>query len=424
MKLLNLTTRYITILLLVIIPVWGTVFYYSMLNEIYDSIDDGLDNQKGLIINKAAIDSSILTKNSFDEGDYAIIKADKASAIAHFDRYSDTLIYMQNEKSEEPVRMLKTVFRQNNNYYELKVVTSMVEEDDLIAQLLYSLLWLFGGLVISIVILNNVLLRRIWKPFHHLLSQLKKYRFDQPVNISATPSSIDEFNQLNDTIQKLLNRNMEIFNSQKRFIENASHELQTPLAIGINKLEMLAETEGLTEEQLTILSKAMDNLGKLTRLNKSLLLISKIENKQYQELDEINLNILAKKVVEDFTDLSEYYKVETVIEENGNCILQMNTDLALILLTNLIKNAIVHNIPGGKVQIIITENKFEINNTGSGEALNEETIFKRFQKQSSSSAATGIGLALTKSIVEFYNFKISYHFNGKHCLVVNFSTTG
>jgi len=423
MKLLNLTSRYISILLLVIIAIWGTVFYYAMLDEIYDSIDDGLDNQKGLVISKAITDSTILTKSNFDETDYAIREVNKITAVTHFDKYIDTVMYMQNEKSEEPVRMLQTVFEYNNRYYELKVVTSMVEEDDLIRQLLYSLLWLYGGLVISIVILNNFLLRHIWRPFHHLLNQLRKYRFDLPSKVSEVPTPIEEFNLLNDTIQKLLDRNIEIFKSQKRFIEDASHEMQTPLAIGINKLDTLAETQGLTEEQLKLLSAAMDNLAKLTRLNKSLLLISKIENKQFPEIKNISFNELSQKVLDDFKDLSDYYNIQTSLVETGSCIQQMNEDLALILLTNLVKNAIVHNKPEGHVQINISKNILEVSNSGRDEALDAQQIFKRFHKQSSSPSATGIGLALVKTIVEFYDFQISYHFNGFHCLVVKFSPT-
>ena len=250
MKLLNLTSRYFSIALLIIIPIWAAIFYYAMLDEIYDSIDDGLDNQKGLIVRKAEADTALLGKSDFEEGDHAIREIQPGNAINHYDEYIDTLMYMENEKSEEPVRMLKTFFLHNGKYYELQVVTSMVEEDDLLRQLLYSLFWLYGGLVITIVILNNFLLRKIWKPFQKLLLQLRSYRLDKPEKIEPLTSKVEEFNKLNDTVQKLLDRNMTIYSSQRQFIENASHELQTPLAIGIARLETLAGDPLLTEQQL------------------------------------------------------------------------------------------------------------------------------------------------------------------------------
>src|SRR5688572_10493512 len=122
MKLLNFTTSYFAVFLLIIISIWATIFYYAMLDEIYDSIDDGLDNQKGLIIQKALKDSSTLTKKGFDEGDYAIKEINGSAALTFHDIYRDTMMYMQNEQDYEPVRMLRTVFRDDGRYYELQVV--------------------------------------------------------------------------------------------------------------------------------------------------------------------------------------------------------------------------------------------------------------------------------------------------------------
>src|SRR5687767_9563966 len=123
-----------------------------MLDEIYDSIDDGLDNQKGLVIQKAARDSTLLNKKGFEEIDYSIIRIPSEKATTFNDVYIDTSMYMQNEKSFEPVRMLKTVFIQDGRYYQLQIVTSMVEEDDLIEELLYALLWLYLGMIITILV--------------------------------------------------------------------------------------------------------------------------------------------------------------------------------------------------------------------------------------------------------------------------------
>ena len=296
MKVLNYSTSYFAVILLILISIWAAIFYYAMLDEIYDSIDDGLDNQKGLIIQKVSTDSSILRKSNFEEGDYAITETSYQLAKDVTDVYVDTMMYMQNEKDFEPVRLLRTYFHHNGKYYQMQVVTSMVEEDDLTANLLYAMLWLYLGLVATIIILNNFLLKRIWSPFYHLLKQLKKFKLEKPADINVKQTRIDEFRLLNETVNRLLKSNINSYNSQKHFIENAAHELQTPLAISINKLEALAETNTLTEDQLKLLASALDNLERLTHLNKSLLLLSRIENKQFLAEEEISINELVKKI--------------------------------------------------------------------------------------------------------------------------------
>jgi len=420
MKLLNYTSAYFAAILLIIISIWAGIFYYTLLDEIYDSIDDGLDNQKGLVIQKASVDSTVLQKNDFDETDYAIREITAGDALNFQDIYTDTMMYMQNEKSDEPVRLLKTVFLQNDKYYQLQVATSMVEEDDLIKQLFYSLAWLYVGLVITILFFNNFLLKRVWHPFYHLLKQLKKFRLDKPEPLNTAKTKVDEFKLLNETIQKLLQRNVDIYNSQKDLIENASHELQTPLAISINKLETLADNNQLPEEQLKLLAAALDNLDRLTRLNKSLLLLSKIENKQFADETPVIINKLVQKTVDDFADLSQFNHLKVELIEKETCIQTMNADLVAVLVTNLIKNAIVHNEPGGFVRIVIAHNSLSVENSGQAKSLDPDKIFRRFHSDQPSSESTGLGLAIVKAITDLYNFKAVYQYKQCHIISIHF----
>ncbi|HET9432175.1 MAG TPA: histidine kinase dimerization/phospho-acceptor domain-containing protein, partial [Chitinophagaceae bacterium] len=318
MKLLNYTSVYFSVALLIVISIWAAAFYYTMLIEIYDSIDDGLDNQKGLVIQKAATDTALLNKNNFDESDYTINEIPAGTAVNLRDMYIDTMMFMQNEKSDEPVRLLKTVFLQNGKYYELKVATSMVEEDDLVRQMFFSILWLYLGLVLFIIIFNNFLFKKIWQPFYQLLKHLKKFRLDKPEPVAPIKTKVDEFNMLSVTVQKFVQRNIDTYTSQKHFIENASHELQTPLAISINKLEALAEDDQLKPDQLKLVASALDHLERLTRLNKSLLLLSKIENKQFAEASPVDINELIQKIAADFSDQLTFSDLKlTIIEKNS-----------------------------------------------------------------------------------------------------------
>lgn len=420
MKLLNYTSVYFSVALLIVISVWAAAFYYTMLIEIYDSIDDGLDNQKGLVIQKAITDTTLLYKNNFDESDYTINEIPAGAAVNLRDTYIDTMMFMQNEKSDEPVRLLKTVFLQNGKYYELKVATSMVEEDDLVRQMFFSILWLYLGLVLFIIIFNNFLFRKIWQPFYQLLKHLKSFRLDKSQPVASIKTKVDEFNMLNETVQKFVQGNIDTYTSQKHFIENASHELQTPLAISINKLESLAEDDQLKPEQLKLVASALDHLERLTRLNKSLLLLSRIENKQFVESSPVNINQLIQKITGDFSDQLTFSDLKLNIIEKNPCVKKMNLDLATIFFINLVKNAIIHNKPGGFITITIQSDLLIVENSGVEKALDEEKIFSRFHSDEPSAVSTGLGLAIVKAIGELYDFKISYRYEKQHIITVHF----
>lgn len=420
MKLYNYTSSRFAVVLFFLLTIWAAIFYYSMLDEIYDSLDDGLENQKLLVIEQAQKDTAVLQKKEFGEGYYKIQKLNLQQAEAYKDNYIDTLMYVLYEEDFEPYRMLKSAFKQNGAFYEVQVITSMVEEDDLVANLLFSLLFLYVGLMISIIVLNNYLLKKTWRPFYQVIEWLQNFRLDNPIPAKRFDTNIEEFSLLNDRVIKLIERNTQVYNDQKEFIENAAHELQTPLGISMNKLEILVENFDHDKEALKIIASVMDNLQRLTQLNKSLLLLSKINNKQFLGSPEVNFNNLLKQVVEDFSEQAKYKNVKISLKENGNCTKRMHADLARILVTNIIKNAILHNYPGGYVNIMVSEYEIRVENSGSPESLDSQQIFNRFQKGQASQYSTGLGLAIVKAIAELYEFSISYNFQDKHIMTIKY----
>jgi signal transduction histidine kinase len=422
-KLQSYTLLYLSIALLAVIGIWAVIFYVNMLDEIYDSIDDGLDNSRLLIMKKVETDTSIIHKNEFLESNYAIREIPPGEAIPKKDSYFDSALYMQNEKDFEPVRMLRTAFRaQDEKYYELTIVSSMVEEDDLISDLLYALIWLYLILLASVLLINKVLLRKIWTPFYETLNNLKNFRLGQQEVFSPSPTKVDEFNELNTAVSDLLRRSLETFNSQKQFIENASHELQTPLAISINKLELFAERNNLPDPQMKELASVIESLERLKRINKTLLLLSRIENRQFPKQAEIDFNDLVKEILITFSDMAEYRQLRINVEEKNHCVYRMNPELATILISNLVKNAITHTASGGEINLIIGDQSIVISNAGNNGALDEERIFKRFYKDSNSSHSTGLGLAIVKSIADYSNIEVRYAYSGSHAFTLIFPT--
>lgn len=421
MKLLNHTSKYLAILLVPLIVVWAVIFYYAMLDEIYDSLDDGLENQKILLFQKLHDNPEILEHKDLDLWNHMVTPISKEQYEKFEERNSDTLIFMLNEQDYEPVRVYETKLAYNDQYYKVKFITSMVEEDDLITDLIVYLIVLYGSLMITIVILNNLMLKKIWRPFHSLMEQLRDFRIEKNHHIQTKDTSIEEFKLLNTSITTLINQSRARYLEQQHFIENASHELQTPLAISLNKLELFLENTNLSEDDVKAMASILDNLGRLTRLNKSLLLLSKIENRQFVDEEMIAFNRLITNIIEDFEDLASHKNIVLQLTTDSNLTFQMNRDLAVILLTNLIKNAIVHGLQNNVVAIEINNNTISIRNFGVAHALDKDTIFSRFKKFSSDKKSTGLGLAIAKAISEKYNINLKYNYSAQHLFQLTFS---
>ena len=420
MKLLNQSVSYLSVSILVIIGLWAVVFYFNMFREIKESVDEGLENYKRQVVYKAQTDSSLLQNNGFDQGIYTIREIGRAEALSAKDRYVDTLMYMQDADDEvaelEPVRMLETAFETQGRYYQLQIINSMVEEDDLVKELLWEALWLYLVLVASIVLINNLVLQRLWRPFYELLRQLKNYRLGSSGDLPEVKTNTREFIDLQKAVNTLLEHSIETFEQQKQFIENASHELQTPLAIVTNKLELLIEQGNLEDRQAESIAGVMHIIERLIRLNKSLLLITKIENRQFLDNQSVSLNEVVRQVSGDLDEIADYKNVTISLEESSELVAEMDVSLANSMVSNLLRNAIFHNLPDGRVHIAISKNAIEFRNTADEKPLNAEKIFSRFHKSESVQTGTGLGLAIVKAICGLYGYVISYHFkDGLHC---------
>jgi len=425
MKLLNQSLKYLSVSVLAIITIWAVVFYFNMLHEIKSSIDEGLENYKRLIIQKAQQDATLLTKDYFDESFFSIRKIDKQEALSMKDTYIDTILYMQDaddkEPEAEPVRMLITAFERNNVYYELKVANSIVEEDDLIKELLFDTVWLYISLIVGIVLINNLVLKKLWKPFYDFLIQLQHYRVGNNPTLPEVTTKTKEFTDLQTAVNVLLRHTQEAYEQQKQFIGNASHELQTPLAIATNKLELLIENENLQEDQAGQIAEVMAIIERLVRLNKSLLLLTKIENKQFLQEENVELNKMVHKNISELEEIASFKNIAITVDETDKVFFRMDPSLANVVLSNLLRNAIFHNVPNGSVSIEITRNKLVIRNTGSEEILNGSLLFTRFYKPNLTSRGSGLGLAIVKAVSEKYGFQVSYSYShSMHCFELLF----
>lgn len=414
MKLLNQSIKHLSLFILIIIGIWGMAFFFNMIDEIKENTDEGLDNFKRQIIYRAHRDTSVLTHVDFEEAFYAIREIEPENAIMFQDQYTDTVIYIQNVDDPtprpDPVRMLTTTFEDDGKYFELKIINPMVEKEDLIRRLLWNMIWLYVALIITIILVNNIVLKKMWKPFYRLLHKIQNYELGGGGRRPMVRTEIKEFLDLQKAVDGLLNQNIRVYEQQKQFTGNASHELQTPLAIAINKLELLIEKGNLDNEQSASIAETMQILERLSRLNKSLLLLSKIETRQFPDHRPVSVNGLIREKMMDLKEIAAHRQVSVDFEEEGEIIKSMDPALADILISNLLRNALYHNISGGRIRLRIGEDQILIENTGSPAPLDPDQIFKRFYISSSKKRSSGLGLAIVKAIGDLYGMTITYEF--------------
>jgi signal transduction histidine kinase len=272
------------------------------------------------------------------------------------------------------------------------------------------LLGLWIALSLMMFIAGKIIITKANQPFYRLLDELTKFHLDNSRMIDLPPAKIREYIQLNGVVKELLEKNIQTYTEQKMFIENTSHELQTPLAAVIAKLETLLEKYRDDEMRVRELAGMLNVLNRMKRLNSSLLLLSKIKNRQFAGNLPVNLRKTLEAIIAEFEDLAAYRRITVEREGNASPVLQINEDLAHILLTNLVKNAIVHNEPGGKIRIRYAPDAITIANTGKQAAVHP---FNRYQTGASDEKSSGLGLAIVKSIASLYQIGVDYCHDGE-----------
>lgn len=414
MKLIYRIIIRLSIIISIILTAWAIFFYYAIIDEVNDEIDDNLEEYSEQIIMRALAGKALPTVDDGSNNSFHITET--SATLHHGIEYSDAMIYIESKNEMEPARILKTIFKNKDGlFYELTVSTPTIEKNDLREAILYWIITLYFTLLIIIVLINILVYWSSMKPLYKLLHWLDHYKIGANNEPLKNDTKITEFRKLNDSALRYTERIEEDFEQQRQFIGNASHELQTPLAICQNRLEMLTNDENLTETQLIEIAKTQQTLSHLVRLNKSLLLLSKIENRQFPESTLVNFNELIKNHLTDFKEIFEHLHINIIFHKNGILTARINESLASAMISNLLRNAFIHNRLNGEIVIEISENHLFVANTGNEQPLNKNQIFNRFYQGSKKNGSTGLGLAIVEAICKIYEVTIEYSFkNRKH----------
>lgn len=412
MKLVYKITLTFIIPLVVTLGLWGWLSYRTMERKIHADTDMILKDYSDAIITRKLSGMELPERFNGAYNTYYIKEVTPEYASGHpAVEYGDAEAYLKTQEDFASSRIRRQIFMdKEGRYYEISVSLPTFEQDTLVEHVLWWTGVLFVVLLIALLIIGILVINYNMRPFKALLDWMDRYVPGQPHDPVPDNTDILEFRKLAETARETVERFEREYEERKIFIGNASHELQTPLAVCDNRVEMLLERPGLDEEIAEELVKLHRSLQHMIRLNKTLLLLAKIENGQLLETSEVSLGAMLDDASMLYGDIYSRRYLSVFFDKEDELVCRMNEQMASVLVNNLLKNAFVHATYNGAVEIDITERGFTIRNSGD-DPLDRSKIFTRFyQPGGRKEGSTGLGLALAYAVCEKSGMELTYDF--------------
>ena len=412
-------TRYFLIWLPLVLLAGALLFYILMSAHAHHMEEELLElKQKNIwntFINSREAIATHIT------GEYDLLQGTPLPGdLLHAQR--DTSIYYPADKEWVVFKILTSQYLLKGKSYQLTTYIASKEITHLIIKVFIADVFVFILVLIAIVVINRKSSGLLWRPFYATMEKVKDYDIVNNQSLPLTgQTGIREFDQLNQVITQLIGNVTLAYSNQKQFVENASQELQTPLAIIRSKLDLLINSPDLTEETAHLLADITEANDRLSQMNRNLLLLTKIDNHQFPDQSMINLSHALEKLLAYYQDYydGEPLRIQTSIQPQVS--LKANVSLLEILLNNLVNNAFVHNIPDGYVHVSLSSRTLIIENTGHPIEGGTDRLFERFKKGREQSTTTGLGLSLVYRICLIYQFRLEYCYSENiHRITVNF----
>lgn len=412
MRLLQVSLRSLLLYSLVLVVISIPVSLFSIQEILNEDVDESLTlNSKQFlkhIKNFEYLDDLETDLHVLDQLSYNIHIKPSTEAF-HKNTFETIIRYDSLEHEDRPFRQLSSNVIVKGKPYVLTISMSLVDNDDLITAISIVQIILIVLLTGGLFFINRTLSQKLWKPFYKTINQLKAYELDRSEAFETEQTNIIEFDDLNKAISNLTERNRKVFLQQKEFIENASHELQTPLAIFQSKLDVLMQNPALSESSAETIAELEATAQRMSRLNKNLLLLSKIDNEQFIEKEDVDLQVITTEVLTRIHEIADTNQQSLILSiEPGRTL--ANKTLVEVLITNLLHNAVRHTAPGGSIHVVLKDKKFEVANSGKTELPDQEKIFERFRKHTANTESTGLGLAIVKKICDTCSYQLTYSY--------------
>jgi signal transduction histidine kinase len=417
MKLLTKTGR---MFLLISFGVYlaGATGGYLVLNYLTET--EAIDNLK---LSKQKLLKE-LTDKPFENTNW-ISLSDSIQIIATDKLTTETItdIELYNSLEKEVLAYKKLTFTENLNgkLYQISVFKPLYELEDFQEVLLITFGIIMFMLLVLLFWINYWYSKKLWSPFYGTLESLADFKTSSNTSLDLPQTNIHEFESLNTHINTLTKKVQNDFQNLKTFTENASHEMQTPLAVINSNLEMLIQDENLNQNQVQQIGHLLESIGKLSKLNQTLLLISKIENRQFEKNEKIDLTQTLANKLTLLQPWIEGKNIQTEYRIDDSVAIEMNAYLLEVLLNNVLGNAIKYNLENGSLKVTLTHKYLKIENLGNKLNKPTEQLFQRFQKDNTNKESIGLGLAIVKQICETYGFTLTYeNLENTHLLTISF----
>ncbi|MBN2637654.1 MAG: HAMP domain-containing histidine kinase [Bacteroidales bacterium] len=408
MKLLTKTTLYFITISIFVFFTGGAMLYVLMQNLVKNEENTELMQRIQFVLNQINKEDTVVNLNFIASEPIDIEQINPTKNTNNF-YFRDTVLFNNLTKSYSPYRQLSTVIKSGSNYYKIRIYKSLITSNILIekvATITTIMLLLF---LLMAYFLNRYLFGRVWFDFFDTLHKIQEFSLNQPHKEAFTSSEIIEFDELNRLLNKMTDKIINDYEGIKEFTGNLSHEVQTPLSVIKNKMELLFQ-EPLNQKQYELVGSVYSAANRLSAIVRSLALIARIDKNQFTETQLINFEQMIKRQTENYNALidSRNIRLETIFL--GQPTISMNTELAEILTNNLIKNAVRHNIENGFVRIQLTGRELIISNSGEDPGVPTQELFDQFSR-ASDEGFMGIGLSIVRKIIEHYQLSILYKFN-------------
>ena len=417
MKLINrLTIWYLAITTFVLLASGLIVFYRvqaEIENEVKARLKEDIDHAAELITNGLPIDS--LRGNQLD-----IKELDFNAALIPLQVNDSMGFYSLYRRALDRKFTVSSSYKIQGKHFYISAYNFIAEPDEILEGIIASLAVTLLILLLFVALASRQISKLILANFNRTLKTIQGFNLKQKNRIKLTHTRTYEFKELNQFLEKMTNKALDDYRSLKEFSENASHELQTPLAIIRGKLELLMETS-IDEKQASLIEGIQNAVQKLSAVNQSLILLTKLENQEYPVKEKMNFSHFVKGEIESFRELIEMKSLRLTTTIEPEVYLNLNPVLADILFTNLFTNAIRHNLMNGSIDVTLSSSGLSVKNTGDPPKVATHELFKRFKKDKQSSESTGLGLAIVKQICDLNNFTAGYEYtSGLHELSIRF----
>lgn len=416
MKLIQIYKKYNLYTLLIVLAIGGISHYYIFRYSIHGATDDILVEYRQALEDYAITNDTIIPYYEF-ETEYNKLLSYKTDK--HLEKeipIYDSLIYSKYQEELITYRVLKFNLHTSKDNYLITLMLPTLEEDNLMTAVLVSLLFLLLLFILFSFFISQYYTKILWKPFYIILQRVKRFDIEKNIPAKSTSCNVDEFNELNIAINKMMNKINNDYSALKEFTENTSHELQTPLAIIKAKLEILQQSELSNEKNIKAIQAIQSAVNRLTSFNRSLLMLTKINNDQFPERHTVNFNTICEEHINFYEDILVAKEISMEMDFIQPFEWEINKTLADVLVSNALTNAIRYNLTGGYIRIHIDKHGMVISNT-YGNNIPEGDLFARFVKSKQDKDSTGLGLTIAKIICHKNNLIINYTITEKEFIL-------